>query len=364
MSNDNVNDTDRDSGSNLEIDGNKAESVEVRRPADAVDSAALHPFSRLTPDFILDAMESCGYHCDGRLLPLNSYENRVYQLGIEDSTPIIGKFYRPNRWTTEQVLEEHQFCFDLVEQELPVVAPIVDDAGKSLFSYGDFQFALFPRRGGHGPELDNLDNLYLLGKLLGRIHAVGAVTPFQYRPTLNSQSFGHEAASLVSEYYIPQELKASYDTLIQDVMQAVDETIANAGTVAHIRVHGDCHSGNILWRDGHAHFVDLDDARMAPAVQDIWMLLSGQRDRQTAQLSEIIDGYNEFFDFHPRELQLIEVLRTLRMIHYTAWLAKRWQDPAFPMAFPWFNTIRYWSEHILELREQFAALNEPSLEVI
>jgi Ser/Thr protein kinase RdoA (MazF antagonist) len=326
-------------------------------------NVSTHPFDDLKPDFILDAMESFGYACDGRLFPLNSYENRVYQIGIDDQTPIIGKFYRPQRWTTEQILEEHQFCFELVEKELPVVAPLVDDSGQSLLEYQGFRFALYPRKGGRGPELDNLDNLYLLGKLLGRIHAVGAVRPFQYRPTLDSQSFGHEASALVSEQFIPQELKKSYDSLVHDLMQAVDESIANAGTVDHIRVHGDCHSGNILWRDDNAHFVDLDDARMAPAVQDIWMLLSGDRSRQTAQLSEIVEGYNEFFDFHPRELKLVEALRTLRIIHYAAWLAKRWEDPAFPMAFPWFNTIRYWSEHILELREQFAALSEAPLEI-
>lgn len=348
------------------INGNVADRDDDNAGSDsnAASDPASHPFDRLTPDFILDAMESLGHISDGRLFPLNSYENRVYQIGIEDETPIIGKFYRPNRWSTEQILEEHQFCFELVEQELPVVAPMVNEAGESLFEYQGFQFSLFPRKGGHGPELDNLDNLYLLGKLLGRMHAVGAVRPFQYRPTLDSQTFGHDASSLVSDKFIPRELKASYDALVHDVMQAVDETIANAGAIEHIRVHGDCHSGNILWRDDNAHFVDLDDARMAPAVQDIWMLMSGGRDRQTAQLSEIVDGYNQFFDFHPRELQLVEALRTLRIIHYAAWLAKRWTDPAFPMAFPWFNTIRYWSEHILELREQFAALNEPPLEVM
>jgi len=342
------------------INGNVQEPEE-----DAVDSSdpLSHPFDSLTPNFILDAMESCGYFSDGRLFPLNSYENRVYQIGIEDEAPLIGKFYRPNRWTTEQILEEHQFCFELVEQELPVVAPILNDKGQSLFQHEGFSFALFPRKGGHGPELDNLDNLYLLGKLLGRIHAIGAVRPFSFRHMLNSHTFGHEPSMLVSEQFIPKELKASYDSLIKDLMQAVDESISNAGIIQHIRVHGDCHAGNILWRDGNAHFVDLDDTLMAPAIQDIWMLLSGDRDRQAAQLSEIIDGYNEFFDFHPRELQLIDALRTLRMINYTAWIARRWSDPAFPMAFPWFNTIRFWSEHILELREQFAALNEPTLQV-
>ena len=322
-----------------------------------------HPFYQLTPDFILNALDELGYITDSRLLPLNSYENRVYQIGIQDSSPIIGKFYRPNRWNKKQILEEHQFCFELAEQELPIVAPLISEGGESLFQYKGFHFALFPRKGGYGPELDNLDNLYLLGKLLGRIHAVGAIRPFSHRNTLNSNTFGYESSKFVSENFIPTELKLSYDSLVKDLMKTIDEVVSNAGDIQNIRVHGDCHSGNILWRDDNAHFVDLDDAMMAPAIQDIWMLLSGNRDRQNAQLSEIIDGYNEFFDFHPRELKLIDALRTLRIINYTAWIAKRWNDPAFPMAFPWFNTIRFWSEHILELREQFAALGEPNLKI-
>ncbi|MEZ5530475.1 MAG: serine/threonine protein kinase [Porticoccaceae bacterium] len=321
------------------------------------------PFYQLGPDVVMDAVESLGYLCDGRQFPLNSYENRVSQVGIEGEAPLIAKFYRPARWSDEQILEEHQFCFELVEQELPVVAPLRNDTGRSLFEYDGFRFALYPRKGGQGPELDNLDNLHLLGKLLGRIHAVGAVRPFVRRPVLDSHSFGHEAAALVSTF-IPGELKLSYDSLVRDLLQGVDEVIAAAGTVKHLRVHGDCHAGNILWRDDNAHFVDLDDARMAPAVQDIWMLLSGSRDRQLAQLSEIVDGYDQFFTFQPRELQLIEALRSLRIIHHAAWLASRWEDPAFPMGFPWFNTMRYWSEHILELREQFAALSEPPLQLM
>ena len=329
----------------------------------SIKGSSSHPFEQLTPDFILNALDELGYMTDSRLFPLNSYENRVYQIGIHDSSPIIGKFYRPNRWNKKQILEEHQFCFELVEQELPIVAPLISESGESLFQHKGFYFALFPRKGGYGPELDNLDNLYLLGKLLGRIHAVGAVRPFSHRHVLNSNTFGYESSKFVSENFIPAELKLSYDSLVKDLMNAIDETITNAGDIENIRVHGDCHSGNILWRDDNAHFVDLDDAMMAPAIQDIWMLLSGNRDRQSAQLSEIIDGYNEFFDFHPKELKLIDALRTLRIINYTAWIARRWNDPAFPMAFPWFNTIRFWSEHILELREQFAALGEPNLKI-
>lgn len=323
-----------------------------------------HPFETLTPDFIMDAVESMGFLCDGRLFPLNSYENRVYQVGIEDDQPLIAKFYRPSRWSNEQILEEHQFCFELAEQELPVVAPLILGDNGSLFEYSNFRFALFPRKGGHAPEFDNLDNLLILGRLLGRIHLIGASRPFEYRPTLDSVSFGHQSAEFISEHFIPMELKTAYDTLAADLLQAVDEVIQAAKGVSYIRLHGDCHSGNILWRDDNPHFVDFDDTRMAPAVQDIWMFLSGDRMRKTAQLSEIAEGYSEFYDFNPRELQLVEALRTLRMMHYSAWLARRWGDPAFPMNFPWFNTVRYWSEHILELREQFAALQEPPLELM
>ncbi|MCO4757605.1 MAG: serine/threonine protein kinase [Oceanospirillaceae bacterium] len=322
-----------------------------------------HPFETLTPSFILDAVESHGYWSDGRSFPLNSYENRVYQVGIEGSEPLIAKFYRPGRWTDEQILEEHELCFELVEKELPVVAPMVKD-GISLFHSGDFRFALYPRKGGHAPELDNPDNLFILGRLLGRMHLVGAVKPFEHRPQVDVQSYGHDSVAFVSEHFIPAELKLSYDSLTRDILQLIEEIVARVGDVRQIRVHGDCHGGNMLWRDDAPHFVDFDDSRMAPAIQDIWMLLSGGRSEQLAQISEIIEGYNEFNDFQLKELQLVEVMRTLRMLHYSAWLARRWEDPAFPHSFTWFNTVRYWSEHILELREQFAALQEPGLTLV
>lgn len=325
------------------------------------DSA--HPFERLTPSFLLDAIESKGYWCDGRTFPLNSYENRVYQVGIEEKEPLIAKFYRPERWSEAQILEEHQFSYELAEQELPVVTPLKDEEGQSLFHYDGFMFALFPRRGGHAPELDNLDNLFTMGRFLGRMHRVGSAKPFTHRPSIDSQSFGHDSAAFISEHFIPAELKTAYDSLSRDLLQAIDEIQAQCGQIETIRVHGDCHSGNVLWRDDTPHFVDFDDARMAPAIQDIWMLLSGDRHEQTQQLSEIADGYNEFHDFPLSQLRLVEVLRTLRIMHYSAWLARRWDDPAFPHSFSWFNTVRYWSEHILELREQMALLNEPPLVV-
>lgn len=326
-----------------------------------------HPFETLTPDFIADAIESLSHFerafwCDGRTFPLNSYENRVYQVGIEDAEPIIAKFYRPNRWTREQIQEEHDFCFELQDQELPVVAPLKDHNGISLHHYQGFDFAIYPRKGGHAPELDDPDALFTLGRLLGRIHLVGASQHFQHRPDINLQNYGYDSIRLISEQFIPSSLATAYQSLSDDVIRICSERFAATHNIKHIRTHGDCHIGNMLWRDDNAHFVDFDDARTAPAIQDIYMLLTGSdRPEQTVQLTEIIDGYQEFYDFDSRELQLIEPLRTLRMLHHSAWLARRWEDPAFPHAFPWFNTQQYWEEHILQLREQLFWLNEAPL---
>jgi len=323
-----------------------------------------HPFENLTPSFIMDAVESCGFLCDCRTFALNSYENRVYQVGIEAKEPLIVKFYRPQRWTDEQILEEHHFCFELAGNELPVVAPIVNDRGESLFHYQGFRFALYPRQGGHAPEFDNLDNLLIMGRTIGRMHAIAATGSFAHRPRIDCSTFGHDSVELISDRFILPEYKSNYDALSRDLLQILDEIFSRHTEIAFIRTHGDCHAGNVLWRYDAPHFVDFDDARSAPAIQDIWMMLSGDRARQTAQLAEIVDGYNEFYDFHPRELHLVEALRTLRILHYCAWLARRWEDPAFPHHFPWFNTTRYWGEHILQLREQMAALQEPPLEVM
>ena len=322
-----------------------------------------HPFSTLTPAFVMDAVESQGFVCDCRTLALNSYENRVYQVGIEEGAPLIAKFYRPGRWTDAQIAEEHDFCSELAGHELPVVAPWRNAAGESLFRYGDFRFALYPRQGGHAPEFDNLDNLLILGRMLGRIHRIGAVHPFVHRPTLDSRSFGHESVALIRDRFIPGELRASYTAVTERLLEAIDAAVAGAGPLRLIRTHGDCHSGNILWRDAAPHFVDFDDARTAPAVQDLWMMLSGDRPRRMAQLDALLEGYAEFNDFDPRELRLVEPLRALRLLHYAAWLATRWDDPVFPLTFPWFNTPRYWNEQIVELREQLAALAEPPLEL-
>ena len=320
-----------------------------------------HPFDRLTPDFIMDAVESLGYICDCRTFALNSYENRVYQVGLEDRDPLIVKFYRPERWSDEQIAEEHQFCFELAEQELPVVAPLTDAENRSLFNYGGFMFALFPRRGGHAPEFDNEDNLLIIGRLLGRIHRIGRSRPFLHRPEICLENFGHAPVALISDRFIPTEYSDSYNILTRELLATISEIFEQAGDVQQIRLHGDCHTGNMLWRDENPHFVDFDDARMGPAIQDLWMLLSGDRQRQMVQLDAILEGYEQFNEFNPMELRLIESLRSLRMLHYSAWLAKRWSDPAFPTAFPWFNTVQYWGEQILQLREQLGALQEPPL---
>ena len=322
-----------------------------------------HPFATLEPDFILQAIEQNNYACDGRIFALNSYENRVYQVGIEDDEPIIAKFYRPDRWTDQQIQEEHNYCFELLAAELPVVAPIRNEQGDSIFNFGDFRFSLFPRRGGRAPELDNEDNLFVLGRFLGRMHLIGANNSFTYRPAITSQTYGHESAQFISERFIPAELKTAYDSLTADLLRRIDTIVEQVEGVNYLRAHGDCHIGNMLWRDDAPHFIDFDDCRMAPAVQDVWMLLSGSRDEQRTQLINILDGYNEFAEFNMTELHLIAAMRTLRMLYFSAWIARRWDDPAFPLGFPWFNTAQYWENHVLSLREQLSELQEPALEL-
>jgi Ser/Thr protein kinase RdoA (MazF antagonist) len=321
-----------------------------------------HPFATLTPDLVLDAVESTGFLSDARVMALNSYENRVYQVGIEDSQPLIAKFYRPQRWSTEAILEEHSFTAELMDVEVPVVAPLVHN-DMTLFEHAGFRFTLFPRRGGRAPEPGNLDQLYRLGQLLGRTHAVGATRPFKHREALGVQNFGRDSVSyLLENDCIPRSLLPAYESVARDLLKRVEDAYA-ATPHQNIRMHGDCHPGNMICREDTFYIVDLDDCRMGPAVQDIWMMLAGERHERLGQLSELMDGYNEFHDFSPRELALIEPLRALRLMHYSAWLARRWDDPAFPHSFSWFGTERYWGEHILALREQLAALNEEPLKL-
>src|SRR5687768_16438509 len=316
----------------------------------------MHPYAALTPEVALDALSDLGLRPDGRLLALSSYENRVYQVWLEDGSAVVVKFYRPGRWSDEQIEEEHAFAQELAEREVPVVAP----SKSGVFE--KFRFAVYPRRGGRSPNLDDPKVLEWIGRFIGRIHAVGEAAPFELRETLGVESFGHDVRAYLLEHdFIPADLLPSWEAVTEQALSRVDE--AFSFPYETLRLHGDCHPGNILWTDHGPHFVDLDDSRMGPAMQDLWMLLSGDRASMSLQLHHVLVGYEDFMKFDRQELHLLEALRTLRLIHYSAWIARRWDDPAFPAAFPWFNTQRYWQDRILELREQIALMQEEPLTV-
>jgi Ser/Thr protein kinase RdoA (MazF antagonist) len=319
-------------------------------------------FAHLTPDTVLDGLETIGLYGDGRLLALNSYENRVYQVGMEEGPPVVAKFYRPQRWSDAAILEEHAFVQELVESEIPVVPALSIAGSGTLHRFEGFRFAVFPRHGGRAPELEDSATLEWMGRFIGRIHAVGARQPYQARPTLDIASFGEAPRDyLLSHDFIPQDLVEAWRSVVAQALDGVRRCYERAGSIRTLRLHGDCHVGNVLWTDDGPHFVDFDDSRTGPAIQDLWMLLSGERADMVRQLSDVLAGYEDFFEFDSRELYLIEALRTLRLLHYSAWLAQRWDDPAFLAAFPWFNTQRYWQDRILELREQVALMDEPPL---
>ena len=327
------------------------------------------PFASLTPDSILDALESVGLKPDGRLLALNSYENRVYQVYVDDGTPLVVKFYRAGRWSDAAIREEHEFSSELAQRELPVIAPR-SIARRTLHHHNDLRFAVFARQGGRAPEFDSGQTLEWMGRFIGRMHAVGALKPFVERPAISVETFGEEPRDFLERgNFLPADLADVYFGVVDQALDGVRTGFERAGPVATLRLHGDCHAGNVLWVDsrdgsgvsGGPYFVDFDDSRMGPAVQDLWMLLSGERAEQVRQFTEVLAGYEDFYEFDTRELYLVEALRTLRLIHYAAWLARRWDDPAFPLAFPWFNTQHYWQERILELREQIALMDEPPL---
>lgn len=325
----------------------------------------LAPFSALMPDIILNALDRIGLYSDGRLLALNSYENRVYQVGIEGGSAVVTKFYRPNRWSDAAILEEHAFIDELAQQEIPVVPAMTFDGNESLHRTNGFRFSVFARQGGRVPELEDPEKLEWMGRFIGRIHAIGALKPFKERPTLDINSFGHEPRTyLLANDFIPPDLIDAYSSVTAYALDAVERCFERAGKLKTLRLHGDCYPGNILWTDDGPHFVDFDDSRMGPAIQDLWMLLAGDRADMTMQLKHLLTGYRTFHDFNVAELHLVEALRTLRLIHYSAWIARRWDDPAFPLAFPWFNTARYWQDRIIELREQIALMNEEPLEAV
>lgn len=309
---------------------------------------------------MLDAVSECGIEVDGRLFALNSYENRVYRVGTTQGAPLVAKFYRARRWSDEQIVEEHEFAHELAGRDLAVAAPLAFD-GETLLRHGEFRFALFPWLGGRGAELDTDADFTLLGRTLGRLHAAAAARRFRARPSLTPERLGFAARRQVeASGFVPQELEDRYAEVTRDILAAVVREWESVGAVATIRLHGDCHLGNLLWGEQGPVFVDLDDCMTGPAIQDLWMLLPGGADSRRAW-EALAEGYAQFADFDYRELRLVEPLRALRMIHHTAWLAQRWDDPAFPRAFPWFGERRFWERHILDLLEQRAAIDEPPL---
>ncbi len=324
-------------------------------------SQSMFNFDALTPDFMWYALESIGIRAESGFLPLNSYENRVYQFTDEERRRYVVKFYRPERWSNEQIQEEHDFTFELIDNEIPV-APPVRINGNTLHHYQGYGFALFKSVGGRQFEVDNLEQLEGVGRFLGRIHKVGSRQAFQHRPTIGLQEYLYQPREILQNAnMIPMHLENSFFNDLDMLIKAIENHWQ--GSFATIRLHGDCHPGNILWRDGPM-FVDLDDSRNGPAVQDLWMLLNGERQDKLMQLDIILEAYQEFCDFNAAELKLIEPLRGLRMVHYMAWLAKRWHDPAFPLAFPWFNEPKYWEGQVLAFKEQIASLEEAPLSLM
>ena len=340
----------------------------------APTASALHVYEPLTPDVVLDALASVGLLGDGRLMALSSYENRVYQIHLESAVGaanaagdiVVAKFYRPERWSDAQINEEHAFAAELMTAEVPVVGALVLD-GRTLHHYQGFSFSVSPRRGGRRPELDDPSVLEWIGRFLARIHTVGTAQPFIHRPALNLQTFGYASRDvLLAGNYLPLDMESRWRNAFDEAMQVAKTVFDRVGDVRQLRLHGDCHPGNILWTPegvpgAGPHFVDLDDARTGPAVQDLWMLLSGDRAQCTRQLGALVDGYEEFREFDRRELALIEPLRTLRLIHYSAWLAQRWHDPIFPINFPWFGSSDYWKGQVNMLEEQIEAMQEAPL---
>jgi Ser/Thr protein kinase RdoA (MazF antagonist) len=322
--------------------------------------AKSQPFSGLSPDVVLDAAASVGFDGGGRLFALNSYENRVYRLGAGESAMVL-KFYRPARWSDTQIREEHEFALELVAAELPVAAPLAvgDD---TLFRFGDYRFAAFPNLPGRAPELDAPGARVLLGRTLARIHAVGAARSFRSRPRIGIERLGLQAREQVlTSELLPEALATSYAAATDALLERVRRTFVNAGPVRDLRLHGDCHPGNLLWNERGPVFVDLDDCASGPRIQDLWMLLAGDAAEQQHEWSEVLEGYSQFGEIDMRELTLVEPLRALRMLHHAAWVVQRWEDPAFPRAFPWFGEARFWERHIGDLLEQAGAIDDPPL---
>ncbi len=322
----------------------------------SIPATSQHSFFQLTPDQVLDAIESVGLEPQAALLALNSYENRVYQFRDYDENKFVVKFYRPNRWSDQQILEEHHFSLQLADNEIPVIPPI-KFKDHSLLNYAGFRFAIFECKGGRTPELEDKDTLTWLGRFIGRIHALGEIENFKYRPELTINAFAEKSAAyLLSNDFIPTHILPAYQAISEQLIELCHTRFDQLGNYPRIRLHGDCHPSNVLWTDDGPHFVDFDDARMGPAIQDLWMLINDAKDREL--WNHLLDGYEDFMEFDDRQFKIMEPLRTIRMIHYSAWLAQRWDDPSFKHNFPWFNTHRYWEEHILSLKEQLSVMQE------
>ncbi len=327
----------------------------------------VHPYQALTPSVVLDALSALGLPVDGRLSALSSYENRVYQVHLDDDSSVVAKFYRPERWRDEAIQEEHDFAAQLMAAEVPMVAPLVLH-GRTLHHANGFAFSVSPRRGGRSPELDDAEVLEWVGRFIARLHMVGEKQTFKHRPELNVKTFGEDSRDwLLAHDKVALDQQSAWTTVCNQALDIACEAF-DKHPAEHIRLHGDCHPGNILWTptelpNGGPHFVDLDDARMGPAIQDLWMLLSGDRQQRTQQLSILLDGYEQMRALHRQELALIEPLRTLRLIHYSAWLARRHDDPAFVQNFSWFGTSDYWAGQVHMLEEQCEAMLEPVLMV-
>jgi Ser/Thr protein kinase RdoA (MazF antagonist) len=323
-------------------------------------NADVKPFAGLGPEVVLDAAASVGLEVDGRLFALNSYENRVYQLGRDDGMLVL-KFYRAGRWSDAQIEEEHTFTAELAAAELPVAAPVRIE-GQTLFKYKEFRFAAFPWMAGRAPELDAPEARQIFGRTLARMHQIGALRPFLVRPRLGIQRLGWEAREQVLDgELLPEYLQERYESTSETLLEKVELTFEQAGDVRDIRIHGDCHMGNLLWNERGPVLVDLDDCAMGPRVQDLWMMLAGSAAEQQRQWSELLEGYSQFADFDFREVRLIEALRALRMIHHAAWVSHRWLDPAFPRAFPWLGEARYWEGYLRDLVEQIEVIEDPPL---
>jgi Ser/Thr protein kinase RdoA (MazF antagonist) len=331
--------------------GNSSDLTTLEKNSEQI---SVDSFYQLTPDTVLDALESVGFEPEAAMLALNSYENRVYQLKDYDNNKFVVKFYRPNRWSDEQILEEHHFCAELAANEIPVVAPIQKNS-KTLFHFNDFRFSVFDCKGGRTPNLDDKDTLIWLGRFIGRIHCLGESKTYQHRPQLRLQDFGVESVNfLLENNFIPSHIEASYQAIGQQILEQCKNTFEQVGSANQLRLHGDCHPSNVMWTDDGPHFVDFDDSRTGPAVQDLWMLITDKETNQ--QWNQLLEGYEDFREFDDRELKLVEPLRAMRMLHYSAWLARRWQDPSFQQNFPWFNQTRYWEEQVLALKEQLGEM--------